>query len=71
MIITEYLGDDSVRRYSNLGVYIYGGYPEGYYEEAIDPISMNRTYIETDREIESELFDPQDILNLIFGGDEE
>lgn len=53
MIVQEIIGD-LVRTYSNAGFYIHGGMPEGDYAEAIDPISMNRTYIETDIPIESE-----------------
>lgn len=53
MIVQEIIGD-LVRTYSDAGFYIHGGMPEGDYAEATDPISMNRTYIETDIPIESE-----------------
>ncbi len=48
MIVTEYIDKDTIRTYSDKGVYIHGGYPEGDYEEAIDPSGMNRIYTETD-----------------------
>lgn len=51
MIIQEPY-DNLIRTYSDRGVYIHGGYPEGDYTEAIDPIE--RTYIETDIPIEEE-----------------
>lgn len=54
MIRQEIMGD-LVCTYSDAGFYIHGGVPEGDYVEATDPISMNRTYIETDIPIESEV----------------
>lgn len=48
MIIREQISDALVRTYSDANVYIRGGNPNGDYDEAIDPIGMNRTYIETD-----------------------
>ena len=56
MIVQETIGD-LVRTYSDAGFYVHGGMPEEDYIEAIDPISMNRTYIETDIPIESETKD--------------
>ena len=46
-----------MRTYSDKNVYIHGGYPEADYEEAIDPISENRSYIETDIPIVREISD--------------
>ena len=54
MIIQEQIGEDLIRTYSDLNVYIHGGFPEGDYAEAIDPIYMNRTYTETSIPIEQE-----------------
>lgn len=54
MVIYEQINETLVRAYSDNGVYIHGGYPEADYAEAIDPISMNRTYVETDIPIEEE-----------------
>lgn len=48
MIKTELLDGDLIRTYSDAGFYIHGGFPEGDYEEAIDPVSAQRTYTETD-----------------------
>jgi len=48
MIIQENVGNDLVKTYSDRRVLIKGGFPEGYYDEAYDPISANRTYVETD-----------------------
>lgn len=48
MIIQEQISETLVRTYSDANVYIHGGYPEGNYEEVVDPISANRTYTETD-----------------------
>ncbi len=52
MIRTELISDTLIRTYSDAGMYIHGGYPEGDYEEVIDPISAGRTYTETDSPIE-------------------
>ena len=48
MIIQENIGNDLVRTYSDQGMMIQGGFPEGLYEEAIDPASAGRVYVETD-----------------------
>lgn len=56
MIKTEVIGD-LVRTWSDKGMMIRGGMPEGLYEEAIDPVSAGRTYEETDIPIE---IDPED-----------
>ena len=53
MIVREFLGTDTVRTYSDKGVLIHGGFPEGDYVEAIDPIELNREYVETDIPIEN------------------
>lgn len=52
MIVQEQINDTLVRTYSDAGFYIHGGFPEGDYEEAVDPIEMGREYIETDIPIE-------------------
>lgn len=52
MIVQEQISDMLIRTYSDANVYIHGGYPEAYYEDAVDPISANRTYTETDIPIE-------------------
>lgn len=52
---TFYIGErEYVRRYSDLGVKIHGGSPEGDYDVAEDPADLNRTYIETNIPIDSD-----------------
>lgn len=54
MIIQEQINDTLIRTYSDKNVYIHGGFPEANYAEAVDLISANRTYTETDIPIETE-----------------
>lgn len=59
MIRTEYYRtrDDGVvlnRTYSDSRLKIHGGYPETDYNEAIDPASMQREYVETDIPVDSD-----------------
>lgn len=51
MIVYENLQNDLVKSYSDAGFFIRGGFPESDYEEAIDPKSANRKYVETDKKI--------------------
>ena len=67
MIIQE-TENGLVKTYSNLGVYIHGGFPEGNYAEAIDPVEMGRTYVETDIPIEEEEASAEEILEILMGG---
>ena len=69
MIIQEQISETLVRTYSDRGVYIHGGYPEANYIEAVDPISMNRTYTETDTPINTEVSDTE-ALNILLGREE-
>ena len=48
MIVQEEIGNGLVKTYSDKGVFIRGGVPEGLYEEAIDPKELGRVYVETD-----------------------
>lgn len=57
MIKTEMITETLIRTWSDAGVYIKGGNPEGLYTEAIDPVSAGRTYVETDIPIDT---DPED-----------
>lgn len=43
-----------VHSYSDAGFYIYGGFPEGLYAEAMDPAGLGRTYTETDIPVDEE-----------------
>lgn len=54
MIVQEQISETLVRTYSDKGVKIHGGYPEADYDEAIDPISLHREYIETDIPIDTD-----------------
>lgn len=54
MIIQEQLENNLIKTYSDQGFYIHGGYPEADYAEAIDPISEERAYIETNIPIEQQ-----------------
>ncbi len=51
MIIQEEIeisGREFIKTYSDKGVFIKGGVPDGLYAEAIDPKELGRTYEETD-----------------------
>lgn len=50
MIVREAMGD-LIKTYSDRGMLIRGGVPEGLYAEAIDPAEFNREYEETDTPI--------------------
>jgi hypothetical protein len=68
MIVQENISDTLVRTYSDIGMMIRGGVPEGLYEEAIDPISMHRTYVETEIPIpdeEAEIEDYEEALREV------
>ena len=54
MIIQEEIeisGREFIKTYSDKGVFIRGGVPEGLYAEAIDPKELGRVYVETDEPI--------------------
>ncbi len=54
MIVRENLGNGLARTYSNAGVKIHGGSPEGDYDVAYDPEDVERTYTETNIPVEDE-----------------
>lgn len=66
MIKTELLENGLIRTYSDAGFMIHGGSPEGDYEEAVDPVSEERTYTETDIPIE---LSDSDALYVITNGE--
>ena len=73
MIIQEHflIGErDFIRTYSDRGVKIHGGFPEDDYDEACDPAELNRTYTETDIPVDGDTLDPQEALDMIFGGEQ-
>lgn len=51
-----------IRTYSDAGMMIHGGSPEGDYSEALDPAELGRTYTETDIPIDA---DPEDAEALL------
>ena len=54
MIIQEEIeisGREFIKTYSDKGMFIKGGVPEGLYAEAIDPKELGRVYVETDKPI--------------------
>ena len=70
MIKAETLDNGLIRTYSDAGFLIHGGSPEGDYAEAIDPVSLNRTYTETNIPIptEDETEDPYAMAGRIMMG---
>lgn len=71
MIKTEsfFVGENEfVRTYSDSGMMIHGGVPEGDYTEATDPAELGRTYTETDIPIEEDEAEAEEILNILTGG---
>lgn len=61
---------DFVRTYSDLGMKIYGGVPEGNYAEACDPAELNRTYTETNIPIEGGDETAEEIVDILTGESE-
>lgn len=73
MIVQEHFdvnGRDFIRTYSDAGVLIHGGVPEGDYTEACDPAEFGRTYTETDIPIEptSDTEDKAEAYDILVGG---
>lgn len=60
-----------VRTYSDSGMLIHGGFPEGDYDVAEDPASFNRTYTETNIPAENPDLTPEEILAILLGEGEE
>lgn len=58
MVIYEELENEIIKAYSDQGMLILGGQPEGFYVEAFDPKSAHRVYVETDIPISPE--DPEE-----------
>lgn len=74
VIYQEISGTDLVCAYSNNKMMIRQDETGNLYSEAIDPVYMNRTYTETDILIEPDeetpIMEPQEALDVIFGGQE-
>ena len=58
------------RTYSDRGMMIHGGFPEGDYDEAVDPAEFGRTYTETDIPIEGEESEAEEIVSILTGESE-
>lgn len=65
MIKTEIIGN-LIKTYSDIGMKIHGGMPEGNYDEAYDPIDSGRTYVETDIPIEENVT-AEEIIDILTG----
>ena len=68
MIIQERKGD-LIHTYSDRGVKVHGGYPEGDYDVAIDPADAEREYTETDIPCDPEELSAEEILGILLGGE--
>lgn len=69
MIITEYIKiENRERRYSDLNMKIRQVETGYLYDDAVDVIPCPYTYEETDIPIEDNELDPQEALDIIFGG---
>lgn len=66
MIQTE-IKDNIIHTWSDAGFKIHGGFPEGDYDEAYDPIDLGRVYTETDIPIEQDEADAEEIINILTG----
>lgn len=69
MIKTETV-NNLIHTWSDLGMKIHGGFPEGDYDEAYDPIDLGRTYTETDIPIDSDEAEAEEIVNILTGESE-
>lgn len=59
-----------IRTYSDTGMMIHGGFPEGDYDEAVDPAELGRVYTETDIPIEGEESEAEEIVEILTGESE-
>lgn len=55
-----------IRTYSDRGMMIHGGSPEGDYSEALDPAELGRTYTETDTPIDGDST-AEEVVNILTG----
>ena len=60
-------GIDFIRTYSDTGMKVHGGSPEGDYDVAEDPAELNRTYTETDIPIDTDESEAEEIVNILTG----
>lgn len=66
MIKTEIIGN-LIKTYSDIGMKIHGGYPEGNYDEAYDPIDSGRIYYETNIPVDEDEATAEEIVNILTG----
>lgn len=59
MVVYEDMGNGIVHAYSDIGMVLSGGFPEGLYQEAYDPVGAGRTYVETDEYVPSTPIPPE------------
>ena len=69
MIIVEQLGNRE-RRYSDRNVYLRQIETGVLYQDAVDVSPCQYTYEESDAPIDEEPMDPQEALDMLFGGAE-
>ena len=70
MVVQEHFdvnGRDFIRTYSDAGVMIHGGVPEGDYSEACDPAEFGRTYTETGIPIDDDTT-AEEVVEILTGG---
>lgn len=60
---------DFIRTYSDRGMKVHGGFPEGDYDVAEDPAALGRTYTETDIPIDGGEVTAEEALDFLFGGE--
>lgn len=68
MIKTEELtirGRQFIRTYSDAGMLIHGGVPEGNYDEAVDPAEFGRTYTETNIPVDNT--EAEEVIAILTG----
>lgn len=66
MVIYEHIeGTDLVRAFSTLNKKLIQDGTGEIYDEAVDPDYMNRTYTESEEEVE--LLEPEEILEILLG----
>lgn len=71
MIVEEYLDDNTrVRHYSDSYLKIRQVETGIVYDDAEDNVPCRYTYEETDEPIESQPLEPQEALDMIFGGED-
>ena len=69
MIVTEQIGNNRIRHYSDAGFRILQNEPGAVYDDAVDVLPCKYTYSETEELIESDEISDTEALNIIIGGD--